>query len=550
VNHKISTKIITIVMLASIILAGCNVVDSVDVQLPETYAPLSLEAEDCFYGGQVKSVEALDRDTVRFTLCNPDASFLAKMASPAFSIMDVETLNATQGSSSALSEAANGTGPYVVSRRVAGSELELSINPNYWGTPARMDKLFFIYDDDATRRSAIMRSNLAQAMDSPAARDLVSLQGNNNYNVSIRPSLTLYFLGMNSAIAPFNDQTVRRAFAAALDRQTLVRQYFAPESVTAEQVLPPFIKPGYSESIRWYETQTLESANRLASIGFNFNQEIPLYYVRQANLELIDPEGLVNAIRDQFIEIAVKIVPTPVTATELRTMIDTGQAAFYLTSIKGAYQDASSLMMPLFVDNVKWFGSAYLDLQVGAMGGGRAIDPTSRQERYDSLNQTIYDTAPFIPLTHAASAVVFKSNVENVAVNALMENFEDITTPDRRFAFIQANEPLSLWPGDESDADTLRVNRLLYDTLVRYEFGGTGIVPSLAESWQANDTLTEYTFNLRYNVKFTNGNVLDANDVVASFIAIWDAASPNHIGRTGEFAVFRNSFGGFLNANP
>ena len=111
----------------------------------------------------------------------------------------------------------------------------------------------------------------------------------------------------------------------------------------------------------------------------------------------------------------------------------------------------------------------------------------------------------------------------------------------------RSTEPESLWPADETSSDTLRVSSLLYDTLVKYEYGGIEVVPSLADSWSTNADLTQWTFQLRYNVKFSNGADLDANDVVASFAAIWDASSPNHTGRTGAFDIYRRFFGNFLN---
>ena len=113
--------------------------------------------------------------------------------------------------------------------------------------------------------------------------------------------------------------------------------------------------------------------------------------------------------------------------------------------------------------------------------------------------------------------------------------------------FLQESEPKSLWPGDESTVDTLRVNRLLYSTLVEYAAGSTEINPGLAEYWEVNPDLTEWTFSLRYNAKFSNGKPVDATDVVTSLSAMWDASSPNHTGNRGEFQYFKQFFGNFIN---
>jgi peptide/nickel transport system substrate-binding protein len=112
---------------------------------------------------------------------------------------------------------------------------------------------------------------------------------------------------------------------------------------------------------------------------------------------------------------------------------------------------------------------------------------------------------------------------------------------------MQASEPTSLWPADEDSKDTSRVASLLYDTLLTYDFGTSKVMQSLADTYSSNNDLTEWTFKLRYSPKFTNGSSLDANDVVSSFAAMWDASSPNHTGNTGQFAVFKRFFGNFIN---
>jgi ABC-type oligopeptide transport system substrate-binding subunit len=44
------------------------------------FEPMSHEAPDCDYGGQMKKIEAVDEMTVKFTLCQPDPAFLSKIA--------------------------------------------------------------------------------------------------------------------------------------------------------------------------------------------------------------------------------------------------------------------------------------------------------------------------------------------------------------------------------------------------------------------------------------------------------------------------------------
>src|SRR5262249_41910926 len=112
----------------------------------------------------------------------------------------------------------------------------------------------------------------------------------------------------------------------------------------------------------------------------------------------------------------------------------------------------------------------------------------------------------------------------------------------------QGAEPISLWCGDETDGETLTACLQLYDTLATFKFGGTEVVPSLAESWQANADSTEFTFHLRKGVKFSNGAAFDANNVVATYDAQWDAKSPNHKGNQGTFDYWLGFFGPkFLN---
>jgi peptide/nickel transport system substrate-binding protein len=114
--------------------------------------------------------------------------------------------------------------------------------------------------------------------------------------------------------------------------------------------------------------------------------------------------------------------------------------------------------------------------------------------------------------------------------------------------WMQNGEPSALWCSDETDGETLRACEQVYESLLSYEVGGVAVKPGLAETWESNADLTEWTFHLRKGVTFHNGDKLDAGDVVASYLAQWDASNVNHVGRTTTFEYFTAFYGSFLNA--
>lgn len=56
----------------------------------------------------------------------------------------------------------------------------------------------------------------------------------------------------------------------------------------------------------------------------------------------------------------------------------------------------------------------------------------------------------------------------------------------------------------------------IFDVLMRYDVESDKVVPQLAEALDANDDATEWVLTLREGVKFSDGNVLDAEAVKAS----------------------------------
>ena len=79
-------------------------------------------------------------------------------------------------------------------------------------------------------------------------------------------------------------------------------------------------------------------------------------------------------------------------------------------------------------------------------------------------------------------------------------------------------EPITLDPHVAYSTDSMRVNRLVYEKLLDYKPGSlTEFVPALAERWEISSDQKTYTFYLRRNVKFHNGEIFNAEAVRFSF---------------------------------
>lgn len=77
------------------------------------------------------------------------------------------------------------------------------------------------------------------------------------------------------------------------------------------------------------------------------------------------------------------------------------------------------------------------------------------------------------------------------------------------------SDPPSLDPNNALNDCSMRVTTNVYDTLVRMDAHFTA-QPCIAESWKISDDGLEYTFKIRDDVKFHNGDLLTVDDVVFS----------------------------------
>jgi ABC-type transport system substrate-binding protein len=570
--------IFSLLVVAAMVLAACGKAAPATTSAPATTEPvvattvaptveftpsvfpvesnglLSETAPDCEYGGEFKSIEAVDQYTVKFSLCYPDPAFASKVAFSVFAIQDSDYLDANNGDSVKMSEQPNGTGPYKVVTWNRGDSIVYEAYEDYWGDAPFSKNLIFRWSEQSAQRLLELQAGTVNGIDNPGPDDIATIKADPTLQFVDRPGFNIFYIGFNNTIAPFDNLNVRKAIAYAIDRERIVDQYYPAGSDVANSFVPDFVLPGASPDIKWYEFDQAKAKEELTTAGYSEANplKITMSFRVVDRAYLPSPDKVAQEIQAQLAEVGIEVELKEMESAAFIDATSAGQEGFYLLGWNADYPDATNFYDYHFDDeNNKQFGDLYPDMQSEIDAAAKLSDATARQAHYDTVNQLLKDYVMMIPVAHGGSGVAYQASVEGAQASPLgNEYFSAVNNGTDTFVWMQNGEPSALWCSDETDGETLRACEQVYEALLAFEINGTTVIPALAESYVVNDELTEYTFTLRQGVTYHNGATFEANDVVASFIAQWDAASPNHVGRTGTFEYFGSFFGSFVNSPP
>jgi peptide/nickel transport system substrate-binding protein len=551
-NKRLMFVFVSVLILVSMLLASCQ---PTQTPAPAAAAPfkmaytevkfaaLKMEAPNCDYGGNFKTIETLDENTVKFTLCKPDPAFLAKIAVPAFTIYDKGYLDSVGGDAAKINENPVGTGPYYLKEWVRGDHLTFEVNPLYWGDKPTNKTFILKWNAEAAARLLDLQSGAIDGMDNIGTDDYVTVTGDANLKLAPRKFNNFLYLGMNNTIPPFDNVKVRQAFAMAIDKETIVKDFYPAGARAADQFLPPLVKPGYTDGYKSPAYNKETAKQMLTDAGFDFTKEYTLSYAERTRPYFPQPTKIAQAVQAQLAEIGVNIKLNLMEWAAYLPRTRDGLEALFFLGWSEDYPDATNWYDVFLMGSSKAFGNPYANemeqIRIGATSGDAAV----RQAAYDKLNKMIDEDVPCTTIANGATALAFSAKVENVVIGPYNENFDQMKKAGDQIVFSQDGEPVSLDCADETDGSSFRACDQIFDKLYKFEYGSAALKPALAEKCEANADATAYTCTLRKGVKFQNGASLDAADVVASFSRGFDYNDATRKGNTGAFQYFKDFFG-------
>ncbi len=190
----------------------------------------------------VERIDCVDSDTVSFILKSPDVSILSTLSKLGVFIMPKHKYDKTDWLNNKTNLSPIGTGPFKFTNWNSGNSITLIRNDNYFGTKPKLDKVVFKFIPDENTAWLAWMNDEIDWYDSYPFTEVKKLEGNDKYTVVNRLTANITYLVFNTKTKPFNDVAVRKAFAAAINRDEILATAYQGVGKASEYAIASVFK--------------------------------------------------------------------------------------------------------------------------------------------------------------------------------------------------------------------------------------------------------------------------------------------------------------------
>lgn len=323
------------------------------------------------------------------------------------------------------------------------------------------------------------------------------------------------YYGFMNDVPPFDNPQVRAAFATALDRQNLINVALGGDEVPALTFTPPGAfghVDGYAMGVGHPYSPTLAAALLTAS-GYTGTPTITMM------VNNYEPNILMaNAARQEwFNTLGVSVTLVVKEWPEYLDLLNNGAAndrpGIFRLGWMADYPDAHNFLSDaLSSDRMRYNNPVYDDLVMAAAG---ETNPSTRNDLYKQAESYLVmtDTA-MAPINYYVDYDLTRPTLIRTYQPFGGQHIDQWSFPVPETLELVWGEPFSLDPafGLDSLADANYIEQLFLG-LTDFDAETGAVIPELATGWTVSPDAQSYTFTLRSDAFWTDGNPVTAYDV-------------------------------------
>lgn len=358
---------------------------------------------------ELEGVEVIDDYTIKVTLKEPFAGFLACISTPGVSIYDSEATEAAGDQFGMDPTVTIGTGPFKFSSWTFNDQLVLTRNDDYWKGASALPGVVVKIIPDTETQTMMFESGELDIIDLDFVTDAID-RFTETYPDQIvsGPRVGTTYFTMNFNIEPFDDVKVRQAVQMSIDRQAILDALYGGRGQVEQGIFPHgLIGFNGSQTVIEYNPEAAKALLAEAGYADGFTMEIA------ADSSASDTVTMaLEIIKAQLEEVGIN---AEIKNYDQSTWLDTrksGELGSFMSTWTADYNDPDNFIYTFFgnEEKSKIRSINYPDTAVmERVSKARAIvDEGERIAEYNALEEKlIHEDAAWVPMysrTHLFAA--------------------------------------------------------------------------------------------------------------------------------------------------
>jgi dipeptide transport system substrate-binding protein len=353
--------------------------------------------------GLIKAIEKIDDMTVRFTLNQPEAPFVANLAMDFASIMSAEQAKqmAEAGTPTKLDLEPSGTGPFQLVHYQKDAVIRYRAHPDYWAGKAAIDNLIFAITPDASERYQKLKAGKCHVMPYPNPADINAMRSDPAVNLLEQEGLNVGYLAFNTQKEPFTKREVRQALNMAIDKNAIIDEVFQGTGKVAKNPIPPTIW-SYNDAVEDYPYDPEKAKAALVAAGYPEGFETDIWAMPVQRPYNPNARRMAELIQADFAKVGVTAKIVSFEWGEYLKRAGQGEHGTVLLGWTGDNGDPDNFLSVLLgckgANLAHWCDKEFDDLLVSAK---RTADVAERTALYQQAQQVFKREAPWVTIAHS-----------------------------------------------------------------------------------------------------------------------------------------------------
>ena len=210
----------------------------------------------------IEKIEIPDENTLKLTLKDVDALFIARMAEGDAVMLPMKGFENTAAEPI-------GTGPFKFAKWTRGDSVEMLRSNTYWNPQLPyLDKVTYRFIKDVSAQVAALKAGDIDLIGWLLAPELAAdIAKDKRFKVLAGASTSEVIMSTNNKVKPFDNKLVRQAMAHAIDRQTVIDLVMSGYGTVIGSHWPP-VTPYYKDMTGRFPYDLQKAKDLMAQAGY------------------------------------------------------------------------------------------------------------------------------------------------------------------------------------------------------------------------------------------------------------------------------------------